>query len=130
MTESAFPPVDAAAWRAQVEHELRGAAWEETLLTKLTGDLSIDALYSERPASFRTGSAPTSKTQLCMPLSSSQLEEDLANGVSHFWQENSASPELKLPSEATLHGGEDGVADALSAQESGADIPLDCAPGP
>ena len=129
MAHPSFPIVDAIQWRAQVARELRGANWEETLVSHLPGDLSIEALYCERPKIFRAARPSDMETQLCMPLSIARLEEDLANGVRHFWHEGSGAPPVDIPAEATFYWDGDGlsVADALGAQESGASIPLELA---
>lgn len=119
MSSSKFPDVDASIWRAQVERELKGASWDEALRSMLPGGIEVEALYSECGDAL-PAIPPDAPTQLCMPYVAELVDEDTANDVRFFWSEDTPS----LPNDATLLGE---AADAWSAQEAGAGIPLELA---
>ncbi|AKU96646.1 Methylmalonyl-CoA mutase [Labilithrix luteola] len=80
-----FPNVTLSDWRAQVEKELAGAAFDKALVTKTAEGLSVQPLYTEAKAqaSLALTGAPF---RICMHHATAEgLTQDLDGGADAIW---------------------------------------------
>ena len=93
-------PVTVADWRALVEKQLAGVAFDKALVHTTAEGLRVEPLY--------TSAAPIvvpvalGRVSLCVSTTAATLAEDLAGGADALWVRDRATLEAALPSKAFL----------------------------
>ena len=87
-----FPQATARDWRAQVDKELAGAPFEKVLVHRTAEGLSIQPLYTERPAGEPIGvDAPGAPFRLCVKVDpgaqAGAIAEEVEGGADALWLE-------------------------------------------
>jgi methylmalonyl-CoA mutase len=82
----ALPPVTIADWRAQVDKELAGAAFDKALVHTTAEGIAVQPLYVEAPAGAAAVRRPDSTPfAICMRADAASLREDVDGGADAVW---------------------------------------------
>ena len=149
-----FPPIDEPAWRKLVDEGLKGAAFDERLVTATYEGIAIQPLYTRRSwdatgdpsgfagfAPFTRGGKPLGNTQTGWEIrqehahpdlksTNTAIREDIANGVTSITLRLDAAVRRGLDpagAEGGVYSGRDGVMVNTLADLDAvlADVPLD-----
>jgi methylmalonyl-CoA mutase len=84
-----FPRTDEAAWRAQVEKELKGAPFEKALVHKTADGFTVQPLYTEVPAGVVRPQRAERGVRLCIratdEATAAEVRAEHAGGADLVW---------------------------------------------
>ncbi len=86
--------VSVADWRALVDKQLAGVAFDKALVHTTAEGLRVAPLYTEAPRLKVPPAAP--RARLCVPTDGAGLDEDLAGGVDALWIRDRAALDAVL----------------------------------
>lgn len=80
-----FPPISFEQWRAQVEKELAGAAFDKALVTQTPEGIALQPLYTSAPKLNVAGLRGTMPFAICVRVERDNVTAELAGGANALW---------------------------------------------